>query len=61
MATTADYLNKLIIQKNALADNLITKGIDATHNETLETLVPKVLDITSGYTSESTKMDKQCV
>lgn len=48
MATTADYLNKLIIQKNALADNLVTKGIDATHNETLETLVPKVLDINKG-------------
>lgn len=48
MATTADYLNKLVAQKNALADNLVTKGITATQDETLETLVPKVLDITSG-------------
>ena len=48
MATTADYLNKLVEQKNTLADNLVTKGITATHNETLETLVPKVLNITSG-------------
>lgn len=48
MATTADYLNKLVTQKNALADNLVTKGVTATHDETLETLVPKVLDISSG-------------
>lgn len=48
MATTADYLNKLVEQKNTLADNLVTKGITATHDETLETLVPKVLNITSG-------------
>ena len=48
MATTADYLNKLITQKNTLADNLVTKGVTATHDETLETLVPKVLDISGG-------------
>ena len=48
MATTADYLNKLVIQKNTLADNLVEKGVGATHDETLETLVPKVLNITSG-------------
>lgn len=48
MATTAEYLNKLVEQKNTLADNLVTKGIAATHDETLDTLVPKVLDITSG-------------
>lgn len=47
MATTADYLNKLVDQKNALADNLVTKGVAATHDETLETLVPKVLEIKS--------------
>ena len=51
MATTADYLNKLVEQKNALADNLVTKGVTATHDETLETLVPKVLDISGGGTS----------
>ena len=48
MATTAEYLNKLVSQKNTLADNLVTKGVVATHDETLETLVPKVLDISSG-------------
>lgn len=53
MATTADYLNKLVTQKNTLADNLITKGVTATHNETLETLVPKVLDISGGSSSKS--------
>lgn len=48
MATTSDYLEKLIAQKNALADNLVTKGVTATHNETLETLIPKVLNIEGG-------------
>lgn len=48
MATTADYLNKLVTQKNALADNLVTKGVTASHDETLETLVPKVLNISGG-------------
>lgn len=48
MATTAEYLNKLVEQKNALADNLVTKGVTATHDETLETLVPKVLSISGG-------------
>lgn len=27
MATTAEYLNKLVEQKNTLADNLVTKGV----------------------------------
>ena len=48
MATTAEYLNKLVTQKNTLADNLVTKGVVATHDETLETLVPKVLNISGG-------------
>lgn len=48
MATTTDYLNKLVTQKNTLADNLVTKGVTATHDETLETLVPKVLQISGG-------------
>ena len=48
MATTAEYLNKLVTQKNTLADNLVTKGVTATHDETLETLVPKVLEISGG-------------
>lgn len=48
MPTTADYLNNLVLQRNALADNLVEKGVPATHDETLDTLVPKVLDISSG-------------
>ena len=48
MATTAEYLNKLVTQKNTLADNLVTKGVSASHDETLETLVPKVLEISGG-------------
>ena len=48
MATTAEYLNKLVGQKNTLADNLVTKGVTATHDETLDTLVSKVLEISSG-------------
>ena len=48
MATTAEYLNKLVTQKNTLADNLVTKGVEATHDETLETLIPKVLSISGG-------------
>lgn len=48
MATTADYLNKLVGQKNTLADNLVVKGVTASHDETLETLVPKVLNISGG-------------
>ena len=53
MATTAEYLNKLVVQKNALADNLTTKGVTATHDETLETLVPKVLEISGGSTDSA--------
>lgn len=52
MSTTADLLNKLVSQKNTLADNLVEKGVEATHDETLETLVPKVLEISSGSTEE---------
>ena len=48
MPTTADYLSKLVEQKNTLADNLVTMGVSASHDETLETLVPKVLDISGG-------------
>ena len=51
MASTADYLNKLVEQKNTLADNLTAKGVTAAHSETLETLVPKVLEINGGETT----------
>ena len=45
MPTTADYLNDLVAQKNALVDNLNAKGVSASQSETLNSLVPKVLDI----------------
>jgi len=48
MPTTTDYLNELITQKTALANNLVSKGVQASENETFNTLVPKVLDISSG-------------
>lgn len=48
MATTTDYLNQIIAQKKALAENLKSKGIEASDSEKLNTLVPKVLDIPSG-------------
>lgn len=48
MATTSDYLSELVEQKTALANNLVTKGVDASADEKFNTLVPKVLDIPSG-------------
>lgn len=50
----ADKLNELITQRNNLADNLNTMGVDANKDEKLSTLVPKVLDIQTGG-SEITK------
>ena len=48
MATIAQQLTELVNQKNALAANLSTKGVTASSSETLNTLVPKVLDIQTG-------------
>lgn len=48
MATTSDYLNKLVEQRNDLATRLVDKGVEASTEETLETLIPKVSDIESG-------------
>lgn len=48
MPTIADQLNELVNQKKALVSNLNTKGVSATEDEKLNTLVPKVLEITSG-------------
>ena len=45
MATTSDYLSELVEQKTALANNLVTKGVDASADEKFNSLVPKVLDI----------------
>lgn len=48
MATTSDYLTQLQADKQALVDNLVAKGVQATNNETFTTLVPKVNNIQSG-------------
>ena len=48
MATTADYLTQLQADKQVLVNNLITKGVEATADETFTSLVPKVLEISSG-------------
>ena len=48
MATTSDYLTQLQNDKASLVDNLTTKGVTASDDETFTELVPKVLDISSG-------------
>lgn len=48
MATISQQLTELVNQKNALAANLTTKGVEASSSETLNTLVPKVLEIQGG-------------
>ena len=45
MATTQELLSELNVQKNALVNNLNTKGVTASSSEGFTTLVPKVLDI----------------
>lgn len=47
MPTTADYLDDLVEQKKALATAISECGIEASEDETLNTLVPKVLNIKS--------------
>ena len=44
----AEYLQELLTQKANLAENLKIKGVDADSSETLNTLVPKVLNIQNG-------------
>ena len=59
MPTTADYLNDLVAQKKALAENLNTKGVSASDTETLNTLVPKVLEISDENYDEGYADGKQ--
>ena len=54
MSTTSEYLTKLQTDKATLVDNLVTKGVNATNDETFTSLVPKVLDIQSGSTAKIT-------
>lgn len=48
MPTIAQQLTELVNQKKTLAANLTTKGVASTEDEKLNTLVPKVLQITTG-------------
>ena len=47
MPTISEQLTELINQKNTLANNINAKGVEASTSETLNTLVPKVLEISS--------------
>lgn len=40
-----DYVNELKNQRDLLADILVEKGLQATRDETFNTLIPKVKDI----------------
>lgn len=48
MSTIIDYVNELERQKNILADILAEKGLQATRDETFNTLIPKVRDVSGG-------------
>lgn len=50
MSTVAELITSLNAQKDALAANLVTKGVAATDTEGFSTLVPKVLEIQGGGT-----------
>ena len=61
MATTADYLNKLNSLRKTLATNLTSKGVAASEAETLDILVPKVLNISGNGGEISTKFIAQSI
>ena len=48
MATISELLSQLQSDKNSLVTNLVAKGVSAESTETFTSLVPKVLNITSG-------------
>ena len=43
-----DYVNELKNQRDKLADILTEKGLQATRDETFNTLIPKVRDVSGG-------------
>lgn len=47
MATTQQYLNEIIKQKKALAQSLRNNGVEASDDETFNTLIPKTDNIKS--------------
>ena len=46
--TVQEYITSLNTDKQTLVNNLVTKGVSASNEETFTSLVPKVLDIDSG-------------
>ena len=54
MTTIADYLTALDKQRSQLAANLTVKGVPASASEKLNTLVPKVLEISGGESPSTT-------
>lgn len=46
--TQSDYTSALVRKRNDLADNIEVKGVEASQEEKLNTLVPKVLEISTG-------------
>lgn len=57
MATIAQQLDALKTWRNQLAANLTTKGVAASNTEKLNTLVPKVLQISTGASDTSILYD----
>lgn len=51
------YINELKHQRDLLAENLNTKGVEAAKTETFNTLVPKVLEI-SGNDNVTGNVDR---
>ena len=43
-----DYVNELKNQRDKLADILAEKGLQATRDESFNTLIPKVRDVSGG-------------
>ena len=60
MATIEQQLTELVNQKNTLVNNLNTMGVEAATSETLNTLVPKVLDIETGGGGGGTTGEFMC-
>lgn len=61
MATIAQQLSELVTQKNQLAANLTSKGVDASSSETFNSLVPKVLTIPSGIDTSDATATAACI
>ena len=58
MSKIADQLTELLKMKQDLVTNLNMKGVVASNDETLETLVPKVLAIVQGGSGDLTLIPK---